>query len=94
MIPIPFDYMVLRVIWWGLLGVLLIGLAVMDGFDMGVAFLNPILGRSAGSFSTLSVPSGTAIRSGSSPAAERYSPHGRRFTLLHSAASMSRCSWS
>jgi len=45
MIPIPFDYGTLRVIWWGLLGVLLIGLAVMDGFDMGVAFLNPILGR-------------------------------------------------
>jgi cytochrome d ubiquinol oxidase subunit II len=45
MIPILFDYETLRIIWWGLLGVLLIGLAVMDGFDMGVAFLNPILGR-------------------------------------------------
>ncbi len=45
MIPIPFDYETLRVVWWVLLGVLLIGLAVMDGFDMGVAFLNPILGR-------------------------------------------------
>jgi cytochrome bd ubiquinol oxidase subunit II len=45
MIPIPFEYETLRVIWWGLLGVLLIGLAIMDGFDMGVAFLNPILGR-------------------------------------------------
>ncbi len=45
MIPIPFEYETLRVIWWALLGVLLIGIAVMDGFDMGVAFLNPILGR-------------------------------------------------
>jgi len=45
MIPIPFDYETLRLIWWALLGVLLIGIAVMDGFDMGVAFLNPILGR-------------------------------------------------
>lgn len=45
MIPIPFDYMMLRLIWWALLGVLLIGLAVMDGFDMGVAFLNPLIGR-------------------------------------------------
>lgn len=45
MIPIPFDYETLRVVWWVLLGVLLIGIAVMDGFDMGVAFLNPILGR-------------------------------------------------
>ncbi len=43
--PIPFDYEVLRVVWWALLGVLLIGLAIMDGFDMGIAFLNPILGR-------------------------------------------------
>ena len=46
MIPIPFDYETMRVIWWALLGVLLIGVAIMDGFDMGVAFLNPILGRS------------------------------------------------
>lgn len=45
MIPIPFDYETLRVIWWVLLGVLLIGIAVMDGFDMGVAFLNPFLGK-------------------------------------------------
>lgn len=45
MIPIPFDYEILRLVWWALLGVLLIGVAVMDGFDMGVAFLNPILGR-------------------------------------------------
>ena len=31
------DYETLRVIWWLLLGVLLIGFAVMDGFDLGVA---------------------------------------------------------
>ena len=43
--PIPFDYETLRFIWWALLGVLLIGLAVMDGFDMGAAFLNPFIGR-------------------------------------------------
>ena len=43
--PIPFDYETLRFIWWLLLGVLLIGLAVMDGFDMGAAFLNPFLGK-------------------------------------------------
>ncbi len=45
MIPILLDYETLRVAWWVLLGVLLIGVAVMDGFDMGVAFLNPILGK-------------------------------------------------
>ncbi len=30
------DYEVLRFIWWLLVGVLLIGFAVTDGFDMGV----------------------------------------------------------
>lgn len=39
------DYEVLRVIWWGLVGVLLIGFAVTDGFDMGVGALLPILGK-------------------------------------------------
>ena len=35
------DYESLRVIWWLLLGVLLIGFAIMDGFDMGVAVCLP-----------------------------------------------------
>lgn len=39
------DYESLRVIWWALLGVLLIGFAVMDGFDLGVAMWLPWLGR-------------------------------------------------
>jgi len=39
------DYETLRVIWWLLLGVLLIGFAVMDGFDLGVAILYRFLGR-------------------------------------------------
>lgn len=39
------DYTVLRVIWWALLGVLLIGFAVTDGFDMGVAALLPIVAK-------------------------------------------------
>jgi cytochrome d ubiquinol oxidase subunit II len=42
-----FDYETLRVLWWVLLGALLIGFAVMDGFDLGVAMLLPIIGRSA-----------------------------------------------
>ncbi len=41
-----FDYETLRVIWWALLGILLIGIAVMDGFDLGTAILLPIVGRS------------------------------------------------
>lgn len=39
------DYESLRVIWWALLGILLIGFAVMDGFDLGVAMWLPWLGR-------------------------------------------------
>ncbi|MFV0334788.1 MAG: cytochrome d ubiquinol oxidase subunit II [Tropicimonas sp.] len=40
---IPYD--VLRVIWWLLVGVLLIGFAMTDGFDMGVGALLPFVGR-------------------------------------------------
>ena len=42
---IPLDYGTLRLIWWLLLGVLLIGFAVMDGFDLGVAMLLPFVAR-------------------------------------------------
>ncbi|PZQ19204.1 MAG: cytochrome d ubiquinol oxidase subunit II [Ancylobacter novellus] len=40
-----FDYETLRLIWWLLLGALLIGFAVMDGFDLGAAILLPFVGR-------------------------------------------------
>lgn len=36
-----FDYETLRVIWWALMGVLLIGFALTDGYDLGVASLLP-----------------------------------------------------
>ncbi len=42
---IPLDYEILRLIWWLLLGVLLIGFAVMDGFDLGVGALLPFVAR-------------------------------------------------
>jgi len=42
---IPLDYESLRVIWWLLLGVLLIGFAIMDGYDLGVATLLPYVAR-------------------------------------------------
>jgi cytochrome d ubiquinol oxidase subunit II len=42
---IPLDYATLRVIWWALLGALLIGFAVMDGFDVGVAALLPLVAK-------------------------------------------------
>jgi cytochrome d ubiquinol oxidase subunit II len=39
------DYASLRFIWWLLLGTLLIGFAIMDGFDFGVAATFRLLGR-------------------------------------------------
>jgi cytochrome d ubiquinol oxidase subunit II len=42
---LPIDYPTLRMIWWGLLGVLLIGFALTDGFDMGVGALLPFVAR-------------------------------------------------
>lgn len=40
-----FDYEILRLIWWILIGVLLVGFAVTDGFDMGVGALVPVIGK-------------------------------------------------
>jgi cytochrome bd ubiquinol oxidase subunit II len=40
------DYETLRVIWWVLLGVLLIGFAITDGFDLGLGATFRFLGRS------------------------------------------------
>jgi cytochrome bd ubiquinol oxidase subunit II len=39
------SYEILRLIWWALLGILLIGVAVMDGFDLGTAILLPFVGK-------------------------------------------------
>lgn len=41
----PIDYGLLRFIWWAVLGLLLIGFAVMDGFDLGSAILLPYVAR-------------------------------------------------
>ncbi len=40
-----FDYETLKVIWWGFVGVLLIGFALTDGFDFGVGMLLPFVGK-------------------------------------------------
>lgn len=40
-----FDYETLRLIWWAILGALLIGFAVMDGFDLGVGMIFRFVGR-------------------------------------------------
>jgi len=42
---LPLDYPTLRLIWWGLLGILLIAFALTDGFDMGVGALLPFVAR-------------------------------------------------
>jgi cytochrome d ubiquinol oxidase subunit II len=41
----PIDYDILRLIWWALLGVLLIGFAILDGYDLGTAMLLPFVAR-------------------------------------------------
>jgi cytochrome d ubiquinol oxidase subunit II len=41
-----FDYETLKIIWWLFVGVLLIGFAITDGFDLGVGTLLPFIGKS------------------------------------------------
>ncbi len=43
--PFFLDFDTLRVIWWLLLGVLLIGFALTDGYDLGVGALLPFVAR-------------------------------------------------
>ena len=43
--PQLIDYATLRLLWWLILGVLLIGFAVMDGFDLGVGASFRFTGR-------------------------------------------------
>ena len=45
MSTIPLDYETLRLIWWLLLGVLLIGFAIMGGRDLGIGALLPFVAR-------------------------------------------------
>jgi cytochrome d ubiquinol oxidase subunit II len=40
-----FDYETLKVIWWGIVGVLLVGFVILDGFDLGIGVLLPFVGR-------------------------------------------------
>ncbi|MEH6443150.1 MAG: cytochrome d ubiquinol oxidase subunit II [Oceanospirillaceae bacterium] len=40
-----FDYETLKLIWWVLIGVLLIGFAITDGMDMGVGALLPFVAK-------------------------------------------------
>ena len=38
------DYDTLKLVWWALIGILLIGFAITDGMDMGVGALLPVIG--------------------------------------------------
>ncbi|MDY7220104.1 cytochrome d ubiquinol oxidase subunit II [Denitrificimonas sp. JX-1] len=40
-----FDYETLKLIWWVLVGILLIGFALTDGFDLGAVILMPFVGK-------------------------------------------------
>lgn len=40
-----FTYDELRFIWWLLIGVLMLGWAITDGFDVGVGMLLQIIGK-------------------------------------------------
>ncbi|RZL64777.1 MAG: cytochrome d ubiquinol oxidase subunit II [Variovorax sp.] len=39
------NYDTLRLVWWLLIGILLVGFAVTDGFDLGTGMLLPFVGR-------------------------------------------------
>jgi len=43
--PFLFDYFTLKIIWWLFVCVLLIGFALMDGFDLGVGVLLPFVAK-------------------------------------------------
>ncbi len=40
-----FNYETLKLIWWLFVGVLLVGFAITDGFDLGIGALLPFLGK-------------------------------------------------
>ena len=40
-----FDYATLKVIWWVVVGILLVGFAILDGWDLGTGMLLPYVGR-------------------------------------------------
>jgi len=89
---VPISYDILRVIWWALLGALLIGFAIMDGFDLGVGMLLPFVGRNDRerrvAINTVG-PVWEGTRSGCCSAAARYSPPGRRSTRRRFQGSIS-----
>ena len=70
------DYELLRVIWWCLVGVLLIGFAVTDGFDLGVGALLTLIGKAELAYDAVG-RTGMATKFGLSPQVALFSPRGR-----------------
>ncbi len=85
------DYETLKLIWWGLVLFMLVGFIVMDGFDLGIAMLLPVVSKEDEDRRLVinSVgPVWRATRCGSSPAPAPCSPPGRWSTPPPSRRSM------
>ena len=83
------EYELLKIIWWVLVGVLLIGFALTDGFDMGSMALMPFVGKPIANAVLQSIPlphTGMVIRSGLLRREVHYSLHGQWFTQSLSQA--------
>jgi cytochrome d ubiquinol oxidase subunit II len=90
------DYPTLRLVWWALLGILLIGFAIMDGFDLGVATLLPFVARTD-TERRIAINSIGPVWDGNqvwliTGGGAIFAP-GRRSTPPRFPASTSRCSW-
>ena len=81
----------LKIIWFVLIGVLLTGYAILDGFDLGVGVLYPFVARERGRAPPVRASDrprlGRQRGVARSPAAARCSPPSRPSTPPSSAAS-------
>lgn len=88
------EYELLKIIWWVLVGVLLIGFALTDGFDMGSMAIMPFVGKMMKNVvrqSTRLPHTGTVTRSGSLLLVVHYLLHGQWCMQLPSRACTGRC---
>jgi cytochrome d ubiquinol oxidase subunit II len=44
-LPIPFDFWTLRLVWWFVLGLLVAGYCITQGFDLGVSIMIPFVAK-------------------------------------------------
>ena len=86
-----FTYEILRLIWWALLGILLIGFAVTDGFDLGAAILLPFVAKTDSERRVAINTIGPVWDGNQVWTAARSLPPGRRSTPLPFPGFISRC---